>query len=71
MKILLTISRYITDVRMQHAAEMLKTTDAPLKEIASRVGYSDEFYFSKVFKRFHGVPPHSFRKTYAANVSSP
>jgi AraC-like DNA-binding protein len=61
-----TISAYITDVRMRRAADLVTGTHQPLKEIASRVGYSDEFYFSKVFKRHFGLPPGAFRRTMAA-----
>ena len=60
-----TLTRYVTEARMKHAAEMLQSTALPLKEIAARIGYSDEFYFSKVFKRFHGMPPHGYRKAHA------
>lgn len=58
-----TISAYITSVRMRRAAALLTTTSGPLREVASAVGYSDEFYFSKVFKRHFGMPPGTYRRT--------
>jgi len=42
---------YLTWWRMTTAARLLQNTDAPLEEIAGRVGYSTEFAFSKAFKR--------------------
>jgi AraC-like DNA-binding protein len=37
-------------------------TNVPIKEIASRLGYSDPFHMSKTFKRLVGVTPHAFRE---------
>jgi AraC-like DNA-binding protein len=28
-----------------------------VKEAASRVGFDDEFYFSRIFRKYKGVPP--------------
>ena len=57
-----TVSAYITEVRMRRAEGLVTQTRRPLKEIASAVGYADEYYFSKVFRRHHGIPPGAYRK---------
>ncbi len=57
----ISISQYITKLRMEKAKEFLTNDQLTLKEIAERIGYNDVFYFSKVFKRYFGVSPSSYR----------
>jgi len=52
---------YITEVRIQKAKELLKSTDQKIYEIASAVGFANEYYFSKVFKKIVGESPLKFR----------
>jgi transcriptional regulator GlxA family with amidase domain len=52
---------YLRRIRMCRAAELLATTDLPVKEIAQRVGYRDASQFSKAFKRTRGVTPSEAR----------
>lgn len=58
----ITIMEYVTKKRMQLAEKILIATDEPLREVASRVGFSDVEYFSRTFKRYHGVSPAAWRK---------
>ncbi|GAB6930843.1 hypothetical protein JCM10914A_48260 [Paenibacillus sp. JCM 10914] len=54
----LSPSGYLTRLRLSKAKELLLTSDRPtLKEIASSIGYSDELYFSRVFKKTEGISP--------------
>lgn len=55
-------TRYITNIRIKTAAQLLASSDDPINEIAKIVGYTDPFYFSRVFKRFMGVTPREHRK---------
>lgn len=55
--------RYLTRWRMTLAAELLRTTDLPISQIAGRVGYATDAAFSKVFKRHFSVPPASWRSS--------
>lgn len=57
----ISVSQYITKLRMEKAKEFLANDQLPLKEIAERIGYNDVFYFSKVFKRYFGVSPSTYR----------
>ena len=50
-----------TRVRMQHAGGLLRETDLSVKEVAAALGYDDPFYFSRIFKSVHGVPPREYR----------
>jgi AraC-like DNA-binding protein len=54
--------QYLTQWRMQLAAELLTTTSASLSEIAGRVGYGSETALSRAFKRQVGVAPARWRE---------
>ena len=45
------------------AKRELYLTAKPVKQIAAILGYDDEFYFSRFFKKKVGVSPHVYRKT--------
>jgi transcriptional regulator GlxA family with amidase domain len=47
--------------RLAYAATLLRTSDAPLAEIAARAGYGTPFSFSKAFKRTFGIAPGTYR----------
>jgi len=48
-------------VRVEEAKRLLTATNYPLSEIAVSVGFTDQSYFSKVFKRMTGLSPNSYR----------
>lgn len=52
---------WINKMRIDKAAELLLSSDLQIGEIASKVGISDHYYFSKIFSRIKGVPPGKFR----------
>ena len=52
----------LAEVRMQHGAALLLTTDLPVSEIANRVGYRQAAQFAKAFRRHHGVSPSGLRR---------
>ena len=52
-----TIFTYLNTVRIDHAKELISTTSLKLSEISIKVGFNDEYYFSKVFKKYTGIPP--------------
>lgn len=54
--------QYLTQWRMQLAAERLRATTDSMAQIAARIGYSSESAFSRAFKRIAGVAPASFRQ---------
>jgi AraC-like DNA-binding protein len=53
--------RYANRARLALAARLLETTDATVAEIALRVGYENEFSFSRAFKRAFGLAPGTYR----------
>lgn len=52
---------YINQVRIQKACEFLLTGQYSLSEVAQMVGFSDQNYFSKVFKRIMGESPKKYQ----------
>jgi AraC-like DNA-binding protein len=54
--------RYLADLRMRRAAELLAEGDEPLASVAAAVGYDSEFAFSRAFKRHTGEAPGVFRR---------
>lgn len=53
----MTPNRYLTHRRVESAKRMLETQSLTVSEIAELCGFSDVYYFSKVFKQLCGVPP--------------
>ena len=63
-----TMTEYIALMRCKKAAGLLKKTDLPVQEISSYVGYSDNNYFVKVFKKIYDLTPSEYRKTRIVNL---
>lgn len=57
----LTITDFITQVRIEKARELLENPHLKIYEIADAVGYQNDKYFIKVFKRAEGVTPTEYR----------
>jgi AraC-like DNA-binding protein len=56
---------------MRTAAELLRRDEAPLRDVAARVGYESEAAFSKVFKRWTGSAPGAYRQGAQTSSTSP
>lgn len=54
---------HLTRLRMERAAEWLKTGEGKAATVAARLGYRSEAAFSRRFKEFHGMGPGAFRRT--------
>jgi AraC family transcriptional regulator, activator of mtrCDE len=55
--------QFVAKARLDHAAELLRTTQLPIKTVAAQIGFGDRSHFSRAFRRAHGVDPSSFRRT--------
>lgn len=55
--------QYLLKVRMTKAANLLKTSDFSVLQIAFSTGYKDISHFSSVFKRFFGESPSTYRNS--------
>jgi len=57
----MTFVIYLTKTRMEHAINLLETTDKKTYMIAEEVGYTEPNYFSYVFKKKYGIAPSRYR----------
>jgi transcriptional regulator GlxA family with amidase domain len=62
--------KLIIRARMRWASELLEETNLQIQEIAKRVGYEDQFYFSRLFKSVHGLSPQHYRTRKEATRSN-
>ena len=58
----MTIVTAIIKVRMEKACELLKTKKGSVAQVAEMVGYEDENYFGRVFKKYTGQTPAQYRR---------
>lgn len=58
----LSAVNWINQTRIQRARTLLSTTRLTVAETGRRVGIPDQFYFSKLFKKWTGEPPLAYRK---------
>jgi AraC family transcriptional regulator, arabinose operon regulatory protein len=53
---------YLHLLRIHRACQLLRSSTLNVKEIATRLGYQDQFHFSRQFKAFQGVSPSEYRE---------
>ena len=56
------IYEYVLKVRMESARMMLTGPEIKVQTVAEQVGYNDQHYFSKAFKKYYGVAPSELRQ---------
>ncbi|WP_448781635.1 AraC family transcriptional regulator [Blautia sp.] len=57
----ITISQYVTYLRLEHAKQLLQDTDIPVTEVAMQSGYQNVSYFIRSFKKTYGMSPLKYR----------
>ena len=57
----ITISQYVTYLRLEHAKQLLQDTDIPVTEVAMQSGYQNVSYFIRIFKKTYGMSPLKYR----------
>lgn len=60
----MNIQSYIHMIKIAKAKDLLSRTDTSVKRIAFIVGFHDEKYFMRLFKKYEGITPTTFRKAY-------
>jgi AraC-like DNA-binding protein len=53
---------YLTELRLSRSAQLLRSTDRTVAEIARRVGYGSEEALSRAFSRRYGTTPSTYRR---------
>ncbi|HEY4107518.1 helix-turn-helix domain-containing protein [Puia sp.] len=66
-----TLTNLIADRLIIEAKRELYLTARPVKEIAFQLGYDDEFYFSRFFRKQTGISPQTFRNTIGLYSAAP
>jgi YesN/AraC family two-component response regulator len=54
---------YLNNLRIEHAKQLMLSGLGDLESVALTVGYEDQSYFTKVFKRLTGVTPKKFKSS--------
>ena len=61
-----TVTESVTEKRMEAAARLLRSTRLQVQTVAQHCGMADANYFSKIFKKYHGVTPRQYREEFLA-----
>lgn len=61
---------YLTEYRVNEACYLLKNSNLSIAEVAASVGFFDQFYFSRVFRKAKGVPPSRFLSHETITITS-
>ncbi|MCD7746533.1 MAG: response regulator [Lachnospiraceae bacterium] len=59
-------NEFLTQVRLEESEKLLENTNLTVREIAAKVGYPDEKYYSKLFKKNTGIKPTDYRRIYSS-----
>ncbi len=57
-----TIFHYLNSIRIGHAKELIGSTNLKYSEIAYLTGIEDNYYFTRIFKKFSGMTPTQYYK---------
>lgn len=59
---------YFNMLKIQQACKLLETTDMKIKQICSKVGIDDSYYFSRLFTKTVGISPKKYRESALAHI---
>lgn len=57
-----SMTQYLAAIRLERARELLAEEGVEVFRAAELVGYSDEYYFSRCFKKYYGISPSQARR---------
>ena len=61
------VNQYYIKMKLARGAELLTRSAMTVGEIAEKLGFSSQFYFSEQFKKHYGVSPTAYRKQQSIN----
>lgn len=67
----MSFRKYLTTIRISHAEDMLNSCEYKISEIAEACGFTDVFYFSRIFKENRGYAPSDVIRSKKVKVSHP
>jgi len=56
--------QYFNQLKIQKGCQHLSFTDLSVKELSSKIGFNDPFYFSRLFRKTMGISPQEYRNKY-------
>lgn len=56
--------KFLLSARLEKAAALLTGSDLQIREVALECGFDDEFYFSRIFKKYRRLPPKQYRNNF-------
>jgi len=59
-----SLGKYIDTLLMQKILNLILTKEWTIKELSSYLNFSDQYYFSRFFKKHMGIPPSRYRNEY-------
>ncbi len=62
-----TIIHYHLNIKVKEAKRMLREENIPIAEISERLGFESPGYFSRIFKKYVGISPRTFRESLISN----
>jgi AraC-like DNA-binding protein len=65
----MTFNKYVNSLRISKARQLLHENNKTMSEVAFACGYTNQYHFTRTFKRFSNMPPRSFRKTLSPEPS--
>lgn len=57
-----TVNQFITNYRIQKAKQYLRDIKYTVSEISEKIGYKDNSYFGRIFKKIEGITPMEYRE---------
>ena len=57
----LSFKEYLNYIRIEESKKLLTSTDRSILDIAIDIGFEDQSYFTKVFKKYTGLTPKQYR----------
>ena len=61
---------YLTDFRIRQACNLLENSDLSITAIANSVGFENNLYFSKAFRKIKGISPKNYRLSVCSEKTS-
>jgi AraC-like DNA-binding protein len=59
----ITFNKYVNSLRISKARQLLHENSKTMSEIAFACGYTNQYHFTRTFKKLMNTPPRSFRKS--------
>ncbi|WP_276851488.1 helix-turn-helix transcriptional regulator [Enterobacter oligotrophicus] len=63
-------NEYLTQTRLEHARQLLKSYDLKIKDIAANCGFADSNYFCRLFRKHTERSPSEYRRQYHSQLTA-